>query len=879
MTTETLIWTDSAAAALEHYFQQRLAADQLDGADPTELRADLHSHLHEELLTRRITTVTVDELCQALARMGETLPSATVPSVHSLKHPPPPQSTGYFWIKTAGLIFPLFVFLFEICTRGCAGMLFDPMPDLVHHGLVFLVPLTTWVFLRSRRAGAGSFLRTATPWLAGAGLASALYYFLCFIPVYPIAIPGLILFGIGLLPFSAFFALTALIRVNNRLVQNGDGTERLRIRIGFWGLLAFLLLLEIPTLITRIGIHRSHLAGNDPTAWASATRLVRDFGSEKALLAACYDGNFRNEFNTVSSDPISWLAGFFSITGSGATSSMDESQTVSRDLYYRVTGQFFNRAIPPRQFPPLIDSIFGNGRSNFFDPNRGGTEVAGVIEALSLSEGRMDWHCEQATGLTWGEWTLTFSNSSNAPQEARCRIALPPGGFVSRVTLWVNGQPEEAAYNSVSKVRAAYQSVAVVQRRDPVLVTQPDASSIFLQAFPVPAHGQLKTRLTFTVPASAEDRIWLPSIVEQNFKISPATSHSLWVQADHGTLTTPEDLPSQRTLEAGSPTLTASLAPRQFTGVGLSLHWTHQRQPLTYCEDPFAPPAARLLLREETPPSHFKPGAIAWVIDTSAPLAPFAEALTATLRATSWPEHHCLFLPGDAPSELQIVPLPAPFSLQCEGGRDNGPALTAAIQWLRSQPDACLIWIHGPQTIGTLAKAPLEQLLERSLSPFTLIDLPLAPGTNSYSQMFSGQSRIQSIPARHDGADLTATLQSAFLQRSGKFTTLPADTTPPPDARRVGDTLARWYARTEASRLGLTDLVAASSLAASHQIVSPWSGAVVLERATDYDKFGLKQSESSTSQKIPTVPEPSGTLLIFITASHFLLRRRRKHSV
>ena len=156
------------------------------------------------------------------------------------------------------------------------------------------------------------------------------------------------------------------------------------------------------------------------------------------------------------------------------------------------------------------------------------------------------------------------------------------------------------------------------------------------------------------------------------------------------------------------------------------------------------------------------------------------------------------------------------------------------------------------------------------------MDVPLAPGENSLAPAFAGLTRITTIPVRHTGPDLAASLRAAFQQRGGVFTTLAEDTAPPEGAVKTSDSLARWFARTEASRLALTDPAAASVMAASHQIVSPWSGAVVLERASDYAQHGLHQSNAKVAQLIPVIPEPSGVLLLLLSASHFLLRRGRK---
>ena len=884
MTLPALQWTPPAQAGLERYFSSRLVPEQLEGADPEELRSDLQTHLEEEMGQRGVTIVTLDDLRQALAKMGETLPALAGKPMPAVIRPP--QASGqtfakpksWRWVRWAGLWFPLFVFAFEIVTRGCAGMLFSPMPDLFHHLLVLLVPAAAALFLRSRGDGLSPRLQSWLPWSVGAAFTVTVYYSLCLLPVAPMAFPALILFGTGLLAMSPFFAFAAIRQAWNGLVLDGGDSVRRKLRQGAAGMALLLLVLAVPPLVTRIGISLAMAAHSDDTAQASATRLVRLWGSKPALLRACYAPPFRfQEGRAFNDGPVAWMADWLRRPGQGNGQDAEQMVNTSRDLYYRVTGQTFSTVPRPSMGRPWIHTMFNPERSFRNDQDRGGTRVAGRISGLSLAEGRMDWHCEQASGLTWGEWTLTFDNKTDNPEEARCRMALPPGGFVSRVTLWVNGQPEEAAYSTVSKVRAAYQSVAVVQRRDPVLVTQPDAGSILVQAFPVPARGQLKTRITFTVPAGVDSRVWLPGIVEQNFELSPAARHPLWIQADAGTLALSEDLKPNAALEAGRPTLTASLAPAAFTGTGTFFTWNHQSAAITFCEDPFADPEARLVVGHRESPVGLNPGAVAWVIDTSAPLAPQRETIRAAMRAFPGVPAQ-VFLPGEAASELQTLTDPGAANPDFAGGRDNTPALAAAMEWLRGKPDGCLIWLHGPQPIANSSRLTLEQLMERSVARFTLLDVPLVPGENTLSPLFASPARITTLPVRHAGNDPAASLLAALQQRGSSFTRLAAGNAPPEGAVKTSDSLARWFARLEASRLALTDSAAASAMAASHQIVSPWSGAVVLERTKDYAQHGLRQSDVSVSQQIPAIPEPSGVVLLLFSASHFLLRRQRVRS-
>lgn len=49
-------------------------------------------------------------------------------------------------------------------------------------------------------------------------------------------------------------------------------------------------------------------------------------------------------------------------------------------------------------------------------------------------------------------WTMDLKNSSGTDGEAQAELRIPEGGVVSRATLWVNGVPQEAAFNTTGRV-------------------------------------------------------------------------------------------------------------------------------------------------------------------------------------------------------------------------------------------------------------------------------------------------------------------------------------------------------------------------------------------------------------------------------------------
>ena len=111
----------------------------------------------------------------------------------------------------------------------------------------------------------------------------------------------------------------------------------------------------------------------------------------------------------------------------------------TREIYYRVTG----RPIEAEPAPRVGAGLPGRRRQDDarWDVNQGGDQV-GVIawRGLSLHSSRFDGSVDARAAVAYVEWTFELKNDAPVPREARAELALPPGGVVSRVTLWIDGQ-------------------------------------------------------------------------------------------------------------------------------------------------------------------------------------------------------------------------------------------------------------------------------------------------------------------------------------------------------------------------------------------------------------------------------------------------------
>jgi len=429
---------------------------------------------------------------------------------------------GFVFVLFAGFLLPAFTIGFELFTRMCAETLFDPLPSLAHLAVVTAVPLINLKLILMRRREAP----VPRAWIfAGAAAAAVGFgYALLFLPIYPIAIIGIIFFGLGLLPLAPLSAGICALALALGAARRGAQPYLRLIMLGAFAGLALLLALDVPTALTRAAVRGSVDA--DPAVRARSVSLMRNFGNRELLLRLCYDNS-------------GYTGGLLGLVVDGALSITPDdfdhrrlgvSPGAARELYYRVNGQPYNSVAPP-----FRGRAWRFAEDFDWDADRGGTVIGGRVSGLNLHSSRIDGSMDADDAVAYLEWTTEFANSRESPQETRMSLVLPPGGVVSRATLWVNGEEREAAFASRAATRAAYQAVVRAQR-DPLLVTTNGADQVFVQMFPVPARGTAKFRIGITAPLTLGNdgraTLAMPAIVDRNFSIDGGLRHAVWIEGD-----------------------------------------------------------------------------------------------------------------------------------------------------------------------------------------------------------------------------------------------------------------------------------------------------------------------------------------------------------
>ncbi len=854
------IWTKQAELRLQEYLDARVRRENLIGSEARELREDLTSHVHEEaesLGAEQISSAEVEAIVGGLEKGLET-----APEVQRAK------TKSWYWALFFGVVMPLVIAVFEILTGFCGGVFFDPVPTVWHGILVLSVPvLNAW--LLTKGFGAKPMVRGVA---AGVAMAVSIFYGLLFLPLLPLSLLALVVMGMGLLSLTPIFTAWAtwriMLRSRNCVVM--PWMFKRGVQFGLAGVSLILLILEAPSTWTRYQLARA-LSEDSEIARAGLERL-RGFHSGRTLLRACYEGN---RGTTMATDISGWFGKGWRIPVSVINSDVwqDSDSEKTREVFFRATGKPFNAMPPPRM---VRDSAFSMGRGREFDDlefddHLGGDQVAVRVRDLDLAESRFDGHVDSVSRLGYGEWTMVFKNTGREPKEARCQVRLPRGGKVSRLTLWVNGEPREAAFNSVEKVKAAYKSVAVVQRLDPVLVTMAGPDTVMVQCFPVPAGGEMKIR--FGVTAPLDGRRWeLPRVVERNFGVVESAEQALWLQADKAfEISGGDGVPgSAKDGEGFSTNTIADLSVCLEKPMALRLGGLSAARETVWCEDPFAQPSERFLQRIPTVATRKALDKLVVVIDGSSSMADEA-ALIARVLADRYAKGAMeIIIADDGALDAEPETL---WEYRFSGGRDNQAALRKAVSIAKEGENGAVVWLHGPQAVELAKSESLLQLLERGTHRPVIHDIEMVSGPNRLAEKLGKAGVLERGPTLFDHeAELAAFLNelseggasdASEWKRHGDGVEL--------QGKKVWDHLARIWAM-EYSESTEEDR---AKVAAKYQLVTSVSGAVVLETMQQFKDHGLEPVDANAVPSIPGVPEPSTGMLVMLAATAALMRRQR----
>ena len=792
-------------------------------------------------------------------------------------------------IAIFGVALPALALVVEAIWHVAAGIFFDPIPTLFHGLVVASVPLFNLGALRAMR-WSGEPQRPER-WLIGAGLMTgfSLIYAIPFVPVAPLSVIGILYYGLGLLGLAPITALLSTLVLWRRLgkVWRREHPAQLRPpRHGLAAVLGGVLVLTLAGLPHNLGVVAVTMINDEDVErqrWG--IDLLRELEENALVEIPAPSGP------TMRPDPVSMVINLADFVPLGRRLRLSSSS--DPELYYRVTGERWQTRDSRRRGGPRWG--FGNGVDD--RPGEGDALADGEKEGLSLVFSHFDGSVDAEATTAYTEWTMVLQNDAGWQQEALMHVQLPPGAVVSRLTLWIDGEPQEAAFGGRGQVRRAYRSV-VRERRDLVVVTTAGPDRVQLRAFPVPPNGgTMKLRLGITQPlrlGADQRRAWLhlPQITETDAAPAEGLEHDLLFESFQPLRSNLDVLTSNEgavyRLSGRIPHEALAKAPPVRLDRIARVKEVFARGLLTEAPGFFR---GTFEERRAGAPSH-----LIIVLDTSAAMAPHKDQILEALHkglagGPAKVEEVSLVVNSDAgaqwiarrePREDLVARFGAIGKrLDFEGGRDNGaPLRQAYAAAAEAGAGNAVLWVHGPQRLrlGEGDVHPIGSTVERlQAGAPPLYEIQLGGGLDVLVEDLDPSGVLRAVPRTTPDAaqDLVG-----FLTRWDARWWLAiehVDGEPPAMHKETSRHLARLWAAGQVDHLirtGARD--AAKALAVRYQLVTPVSGAVVLERAEQYEEHGLRQADPST---VPSIPEPEEWALLAVALAVLVTgawRRRRE---
>ncbi len=275
-----------------------------------------------------------------------------------------------------------------------------------------------------------------------------------------------------------------------------------------------------------------------------------------------------------------------------------------------------------------------------------------------------------------------------------------------------------------------------------------------------------------------------------------------------------------------------------------------------------------MVLQEIKASNDWKPGQIVVVVDSSRGMEEHFNAIASALEQLPC----SILVAGDEPIACeQAGDL---RKTKAAGGKDNSAALRKALMLPNIGKNRCVVWIHGPQTWSLGSGEKVRQAMERQGNA-KLFDFQIGHGPHRLVEKLDNLAGFHTVPRTATVEEDLKKLLSTFSADSKVWKAIRTSIDGGDPALPETDAhLVRLYALDQI-RADLADGKPGNDealrLALKHSLVTPISGAVVLETQKQYQEAGLEPVDSNN---VPGVPEP-GVLILIVFASLLIFFGRR----
>ncbi len=857
-------WSKAATHTWENYARKLRRHLQNSEADAEEVIGDLKQHIQEEQRERKISILSELEMRGFLDRFG-------LPEIKAEKALGPFRQ---FMLIFTVLVVPYLALLDEALFRDASLIYKNLFPHPLLFALAWVVPLQkSWFFWKKKQQGV-PIERASDRFLNGFSLIVSGWFSLLLLPMMVLGSLGAFLFFWTIIGLTGFLMLSPLFCFAHSLYNalKYRTHETAFQKYTFFGMLSAIVLGLLA--YSLVGIQerslRAAIEASSVEERNAAIQQLRHRFSDRQLSMRLFGPGSHTE-------P-------FPFWGHQGTQLRGAER---KQLLYAVTGSVIPK-ISRTRYGLLAYGMDGLFLADWdWDPrwardrDLGGTEVGKPQEHVRMLSSRMDASVHQEGRVSYTEWTLEFENTDSFAQaEARCLIKLPPDAVVSRATLWIQGEPKEAAFGGTAQVRQAYEQV-VRRRRDPLLVTQKGVDSILAQCFPILPNSSMKIRIGVTTPLISwdpqETSIPLPFLAASNLgNAEQLPDTQIWVESHRPFLHDTERVQQEQDSGKELYVFNQSVATPQGARLETKLSFRHQGAPDAAWAASTKDTAPSYVLQRWQPSSEDQ-GKLILLIDRSNDMREHEELIRDLL--TQLPEQVSSVVFSGFPAE-QSSPEEASSLFTRDsiwGGPDPSSALLLAYQEAAKHQADRILWLHANTPILLNQEHLLEQYSERRPVLTDVLSIPLSDGDHAIESLLQGPFRYRS---RTEGQSLSTEAFSQLIRGKGWYPIWQpireVIAEPPPDTVQSSDHLIRLWAYDQI-RAGSNDskqVQELMKLGVQQQLVTPLTGAVVLENQAQYKQNNLDDVDADT---VPSIPEPETALLLMVFLAVLAWLRLRRN--
>ncbi len=157
--------------------------------------------------------------------------------------------------------------------------------------------------------------------------------------------------------------------------------------------------------------------------------------------------------------------------------------------------------------------------------------VGEPIVGLSLARSLMTCAVHPTTLSSSFAWTFVFKNDTNAEQDARAELGLPPGAVVTGLAKWVGSDKQSAVFAATGKAQQAGESWQHTGTGS-ATVSDLGQDRMLLHCYPIRPDEELKVEVRIVAPLKPDSplnsSLLLPKLIASNFSLEDENSVKLY---------------------------------------------------------------------------------------------------------------------------------------------------------------------------------------------------------------------------------------------------------------------------------------------------------------------------------------------------------------